>query len=346
MNEQTIKKGSASAPNVQAIDLDQLKRDGKVFKENTGASILDIGDRIGLIEFHTKANSINDEVCAMIVAACKEGPDHFDALVIGNRGKHFSAGADLAWLLGAAREKKWADIEGTISGLQSANMLLKYGPLPAVAAPFNAALGGGCEVCLHSTHVIAAEKTYMGLVEAGVGLVPSGGGTKELTLRAFDRADKLGVDPLVEIRKAFELIVTAKRSSSGEEAKKLFLTENDNVVAGDASPIEPAKQAAAGLPRNPQKAPRKDIPVLGKAAIDDFKAEINRLQEAKTISEHDGVIALHVATIMCAGDHGFGTAHEEYFLELERQAFLSLLGTQKTQERIEFLLKNNKPLRN
>jgi len=343
MNEQLVANKPADS---SLIDLDKLKRDGKVFKENASATVIDIGDRIGLIEFHTKANAINAEVAAMITAACKEAVGHFDALVVGNRGRHFSAGANLTWLLSCARSSNWTEVSQTIEALQNSNMLLKYGPLPTVAAPFSNALGGGCEVCLHCRRVIAADGLHMGLVETGVGLVPSGGGTKELTVRAFDRAEESDVDFLIEAQKVFHWITTARVSKSGQEAKELFLKETDQVVPGHESPIEEAKKVAAQLHGNGHQAARKDIPVLGKAAMSDFEAEIDQLLEAKAISEHDAVIARHIANIITAGDHGFGTAHEQHFLDLERQAFLSLLGTQKTQERIEFLLTNNKPLRN
>jgi 3-hydroxyacyl-CoA dehydrogenase len=343
MNHQLVPNNPTAS---YSVDLDQLKRGGKVFKENASATVIDVGDRIGLIEFHTKANAINAEVAAMITAACTEAGERFDALVVGNRGRHFSAGANLTWLLSCARNGNWSEVSQTIEALQNANMLLKYGPLPTVAAPFSYALGGGCEICLHCRRVIAADALHMGLVETSVGLVPSGGGTKELTVRAFDRAEESDVDFLVEARKVFRWITTACVSKTGQEAKELFLKETDEVVPGHESPIEKAKAAAGQLDDNGHQTARKDIPVLGKAAMSDFEGEIDQLLQAKSISEHDALIARHVANIITAGDHGFGTAHEQHFLDLERQAFLSLLGTQKTQERIEFMLKNNKPLRN
>src|ERR1700743_671955 len=157
-------------------DWESVRAKGRLYLANDSATLVDLGDGIGLIEFHTKANALNDEICDIIVHACEEGSKHFGALVIGNTGRHFSAGANLAMILETARNKDWGKLEGTIRNLQRATMSLKYCRIPVVAAPFSSALGGGCEICLHSTRVIAANNTHMGLVEAGVGLIPAGGG--------------------------------------------------------------------------------------------------------------------------------------------------------------------------
>lgn len=331
------------------IDLVELKRAGKIFRENAGASIIDIGERIGLVEFHTKANSLDSDVCEIIMIACSEGAKCFDALVIGNRGKHFSTGANLLFVLDAAHSGKWSDIDKTIRLLQSASMMLKYGPIPVVAAPFSNTLGGGCEICLHSARVVAADGTHMGLVETGVGLIPAGGGTKELGLRAQNQAVTNGVaDPLVNLQKVFEIITTAKVSRTGAEAKQLFLAETDILVSPEDGPIEMAKKEALDLARSGYRnaAPGTNIPVIGKKGILAFKTRIDQMLDAKVISDHDAEIGMHVATVLCGGDQPPGMADEQHFLDLEREAFLSLLGTEKTQERIEFLLKNNQPLRN
>jgi 3-hydroxyacyl-CoA dehydrogenase len=351
--------------NTTEIHLEELKQNKKVFKENAGASIIDIGDRIGLVEFHTKANSLNDDVCNMLIAASQETAFCFDALVIGNRGKHFSAGANLAYILETAREEKWSVIEQTIAKLQTASMTLKYGPLPVVAAPFSNALGGGCEVCLHSARVVIAEGTHLGLVETGVGLIPAGGGTKELGLRATDRATGQGIangnatatgdpvdagltDTFPALWKVFESITRARVSPGGAEAKEWFLGPTAVVTPGNESPIELAKTTALELVyagyRNPD--PRKKIPALGSKGLTVFQDKIAAMLDQKSISEHDALIGRHVATILCGGSQPAGEVNEQHFLDLEREAFLSLLGTTKTQERIEFLLKNNKPLHN
>jgi len=345
-----IPNSALSPVNADMINIDELKRTGKIFKENAGASILDIGDRVGLVEFHTKANSLNDEVCEMLVlATSRDTSNYFDAMVIGNRGKHFSAGANLQFVLDSARAAKWKDIEHTLRAFQTAAMSLKYGSIPVVAAPFSSALGGGCEVCLHSTRVVAAESTHMGLVETGVGLVPAGGGTKELGVRAHNRAASQGsADPLPNLQRVFDLIAGAKVSHAGAEAKQMFLGEADIVTDSQEGAIDIAKQVAVELVTTGHRnsTPRTDVPLIGTTGIRVFESQIDRLRDAKTISEHDATIALHIATILCGGDQPAGTASEEHFLDLEREAFLSLLGTEKTQARIDFLLKNNKPLRN
>ncbi|MDB6076777.1 MAG: 3-hydroxyacyl-CoA dehydrogenase [Akkermansiaceae bacterium] len=328
------------------IDLEALRRSGKIFKENAGATILDIGDRVGLVEFHTKANSINDDVCAMLLAACEEGPSVFDALVIGNRGKHFCAGANLPFILSAARAGNWVGIQNTLRSFQTVALALKYGRIPVVAAPFSSVLGGGCEVCLHSTRVVASGITHLGLVETSVGLIPAGGGTKELSLRSHGRA--AGGDPLPFLQKAFEMIAWAKVSRTGTEARDLYLAKDDTVVLSQGGAIEMAKEVALELAHSgyTKGSPRTDLPVLGRPGIEVFQHRIDQMLAATTISGHDALIAKHVATVLCGGDRIPGAASEQDFLDLEREAFLSLLGTTKTQERIEFLLLNNRPLRN
>jgi len=348
-NESLTANSALGKWNSPEINLDELKLNGKIFRENAGASIIDIGDRIALVEFHTKANSLTDEVCEMLMFASEKGAAHFDALVIGNRGKHFSAGANLPAVLDAARSSKWTFLDRTIRMLQAVSMNLKYGPLPAVAAPFSNALGGGCEICLHSAQVVASDSTHMGLVETGVGLIPAGGGTKELGLRALQQnATQELYGPVQALQKVFEIIVSAKVSRDGADAKKLFLTEKDIIVPSQEGPIGIAKQIALDMVRAGyhNATAVTNVPMVGSKGIRQFESLINQMHDAGTISDHDAIIALHVATILCGGDQPPGTTNEQHFLDLEREAFLSLLGTQKTQERIEFLLKNNKPLRN
>lgn len=335
--------------NYPPIDIEELKRTGKGFRENAGASIIDIGDRIALVEFHTKANSLNDEITEMLLGAVQEGVEKFDAIVIGNRGRHFSAGANLLMLLESSRTGKWKEIESTMRMLQDTNMALKYSRIPVVAAPFSNTLGGGCEVVLHSSRVVAAEDLHIGLVETGVGLIPGGGGTKELRLRALSNfADNGNTDLISALQNVFEVILSAKVSKNGEEAKRLFLSATDIIAPSKQPPIEIAKQVALELVQAGyhNAGPDTSIPVPGRTGIAIFQIRIKHMLESKAITEHDAVIALHIATIICGGDVPSGIASEQHFLDLEREAFLSLLGTEKTQERIEFLLKNNKPFRN
>src|ERR1700754_2990171 len=308
-------------------DWDTVRAKGKVYLENEGATIVDLGDRIGLIEFHTKANALNDDICDIIVHACEEGSKRFGALVIGNTGRHFSAGANLAMILETARNKDWGKLEGTIRNLQRATMSLKYCRIPVIAAPFSSALGGGCEICLHSSLVIAAKDTHMGLVEAGVGLVPSGGGTKERGLRALDKGVGQGGE-LLQLEPVLNEILTAKVSKDGEEARSLFLTPSDGVAKLSGPPLGIARQAAILLMSKEYVAdqPRTDIPVLGGAGLHYLQEKMGTLLDKGSITAHDALIGSRIARILCGGDGVAGTASEQHFLDLECESFLFLLG--------------------
>lgn len=325
-----------------------IRANGKVYLENNSATVTDLGEGIGLIEFHTKANALNDEISDTIVKACEEGSKRFGALVIGNTGKHFSAGANLAMILETVRNKDWKRIEATIRNLQRATMSIKYSRIPVVAAPFSSALGGGCEICLHSTLVVAAHNTHMGLVEAGVGLVPSGGGTKELGLRATDKSVWQGAKPLEQLEPVLTRILGARVSTSGEEARSLFLTPADGVAKADGPPLGIARQAALLLMAGGYTVPpqRTDIPVLGITALRYFREKIEALREKGSITAHDALIGGQIARILCGGDGPAGTANEQHFLDLECESFLFLLGTAPTQQRIQHLLTNNVTLHN
>ncbi len=333
----------------RVIDLAAVKAAGGVKKKNTGASLVDLGDGCGLVEFHSKMNVLGADTFAILQAATKEGRKHFDALVVGNQGEQFSAGANLMLVALAAQEEEWDELDLSIRQFQNANMALKCAEIPVVVAPFGLALGGGCEISLHGARVRASAETYMGLVEVGVGLVPAGGGTKELALRAHDRcAGVEGADPFPFVKRAFDTIAFAKVSTSGAEALRLFLTPADSLSAHPDHLLHDAKQVALGLARagwRPPR-PRQDVPVLGRSALAAFKAGVHNALRGGQISEHDALIATKVATILCGGDRPAGTAGEQHFLDLEREAFLSLLGTPKTLARIQAMLKQGKPLRN
>jgi 3-hydroxyacyl-CoA dehydrogenase len=335
-------------PDRPASEWEPVRAKGKIYLENKGATIVDLGDGVGLIEFHTKANALNDDTSDIIVHACEEGSKRFGALVVGNTGKHFSAGANLAMILEAARNKDWGKLEGTIRNLQRATMSLKYCRIPVVAAPFSSALGGGCEVCLHSSLVIAAKDTHMGLVEAGVGLVPSGGGTKELGLRALDKGVFQGGEPLQRLEPVLHQILTAKVSKDGDEARTLFLTPADGVAKSAGPPLLIARQAAILLMSAAYVAdqPRTDIPVLGGAGLHYFREQIGVLLDKGAITAHDALIGERIARILCGGDGVSGTDSEQHFLDLESESFLFLLGTAPTLERIEYLLTHNALLHN
>jgi 3-hydroxyacyl-CoA dehydrogenase len=331
------------------LDLATVKARGGLRKKNAGASLVDLGDGCALVEFHSKMNALGSDAIGMLATAAKEARAQFDALVIGNQGEHFSAGANLMLILLGAQEEEWDELDLTIRQFQAATMALKYASVPVVAAPFGMTLGGGCEVCLHSARVRASAETYMGLVELGVGLVPAGGGTKELALRAVDRAAGVeGADPFPFLRRAFELIAFAKVSTSGAEAHRMFLTPADSLSANPDRLIADAKQVALGLARAGHRAgrPRTDVPALGRPALATFRMMIHNGRRSGQVSEHDALLATKVATILCGGDRPPGLASEQDFLDLEREAFLSLLGTPKTRERIQHMLKHGRPLRN
>jgi 3-hydroxyacyl-CoA dehydrogenase len=334
----------------RVIDLAALKRvPGVVKKKNAGASLIDLGDGVGVVEFHSKMNALGTDTFAMLQAAVKEGRQHFDALVVGNQGEQFTVGANLMLVLLAVQEEEWDELEFSIRQFQNANMALKYADIPVVAAPFGLTLGGGCEIALHAARVRASAETYMGLVEVGVGLIPGGGGTKEMALRALERcADVEGADAFPFIKRAFDTIAFAKVASSGAEALELFLSPADSLSRHPDHLLHDAKQVALGLARagwRPSR-PRTDVPVLGRPALTTFRAGIHNAVRGGQISEHDALIATHVATILCGGDRAPGVASEQHFLDLEREAFLSLLGTAKTVARVQHMLKEGKPLRN
>jgi 3-hydroxyacyl-CoA dehydrogenase len=331
------------------IQVAAVKAKTGVRKKNAGASLVDLGDGCGLVEFHSKMNALGADTFAILASAAKEAKAHFDALVIGNQGENFSVGANLMLVLLGAQEEEWDELELSIRQFQNANMALKYADIPVVVAPFGMTLGGGCEVVLHGDRVRCSAETYMGLVEVGVGVIPAGGGTKEMALRALDRcAGVEGADPFAFIKRAFDTIAFAKVSMSGAETIRTFLTPADTVSPNPERLIADAKQVALGMARAGYRPgrPRTGIPVLGRPALTTFRMGIYNAKEGGFISEHDALIATKVATILCGGDREPGTATEQHFLDLEREAFMSLLGTKKTLERIQHMLKTGKPLRN
>lgn len=337
-------------PNV--IILSDYKKDkAKIIKKTPGASLIDIGDGVALLEFHSKMNAIGADTISMTRFATQTVEKDFEALVVGNQGGNFSAGANLMLLLMEAQEGNFEEIDLMIRQFQMGTTSLRYCKKPVVVAPFGLTLGGGCEFTLHGDAVQAAAETYMGLVEVGVGLIPAGGGTKEMFLRHVYSAHKRGEkDLLTPLRKIFETIGMAKVATSGVEARNFgFLTENDGITLnGDALIIE-AKKRALGLATagyKPPKAPN-DIPVLGEPAFAALKMGLYLLKEGGYASEHDVKIATHLARIFTGGALTPGqTMTEQHMLDLEREAFLRLCGERKSLERIHHMLTKNKPLRN
>jgi 3-hydroxyacyl-CoA dehydrogenase len=343
-------KGAQALEDTQGVvSIATVKDRGKVVKKNPGASLVDLGDGCALVEFHSKMNALGADAISMIQTGVKEATAHFDALVVGNQGDQFSVGANLMLVLLAVQEEEWDELDLMIREFQNANMAMKCASIPVVAAPFGLTLGGGTEISLHAARVRASAETYMGLVEVGVGVVPAGGGTKELAIRALDRLSGIdGADPFPFIKQAFELIAFAKVSTSGTEALGTFLSPADSLSWNPDRLIADAKEVALGLARAGYrpKRPRTEVPALGSDAIAAFKAGIHNALRGNRVSEHDALVAGKVATILCGGNRPAGTVSEQGLLDLEREAFLSLLGTKKTQERIQHMLKEGKPLRN
>jgi len=340
-----------------SISLDALKSAGKVVRDNGSASLIDMGDGVACIEFHTKMNAIDEGIIEMLHYAVEEGPKQFRALVVGNEAADFSAGANLLLVLMGSRSGEWKMLEDAINGLQQAHQLLKYSPIPVVAAPTGRALGGGCEIILHCNHTRALAESYIGLVEVGVGLVPAGGGCKELLLRhgadlATQKAKKTG-GPFTPVRRAFETIAVATVSTSAVEAQELrFLRKSDAITVNrdlllrdakaDAIKLADAQAAGKWQPAQPQQ---MLLPGVGARLV--LEQQVEGMLSMGRISEHDALVAHHLARVLTGGDCSpVEPVTEQYVLDLEREAFLALCATEKTQERMQAILMTGKPLRN
>jgi 3-hydroxyacyl-CoA dehydrogenase len=331
------------------IILKDLKTDtSRIVKTMQGASLIDIGDGVALLEFHSKMNSLGEDAIRMMQFAMKTVPEQFVGLVVGNQGEHFSAGANLAVLLMQAQSGEFDEIDQGIRMFQKMTTSMRFSPFPTVSAPFSLALGGGTEMSLYADHVQAHSETYMGLVEMGVGLIPAGGGTTEMVTR-FTDALLPGEDAFIAIRKAFEQIALAKTSTSALEARALgYLRNSDGITMNRDRLIADAKQKVLELaPNYIQPQPRVDIPALGEAAYANLMVGIDALKLSKQASEYDAELAKHLAKILCGGTaNRTMQVSTQYLLDLEREAFLTLTGKKKTQERIAHTLKTGKPLRN
>lgn len=331
--------------------LKAVKERTGVIKTNPGATLIDIGDGVACLEFHSKMNSIGGDTVQMMNFAIDEVEKNFKGLVVGNQGGNFSAGANIMMLLLAAQEEEWDDINMMVAALQKAVMRLRYSAKPVVTAPYGLTLGGGCEISIHGDSIRAAAETYMGQVEVGVGLIPAGGGTKEMTMRAMDAAKNVpDADPLAFLKKTFELLGMGKVATSAQEARDWgFLRDVDSISMNGDRLIADAKQEVLNLDASGyvQSVPRTDIPVLGESAQAAMKLALHMMKRGGYISEHDEVIGKKLANVMSGGNMNH-TAYvsEQYLLDLEREAFVSLCGERKTQERIAAMLKTGKPLRN
>ena len=343
-------KPVADQPGV--VVLKSLKDRTGVIKKNAGASLVDLGDGVACLEFHSKMNSIGGDTLSMLKTALAEVEKNFVGLVVGNQGQNFSVGANIMLVLLASQEEDWDEIDLGIRAFQQATMSLRYSPKPVVVAPFQMTFGGGCEMTLHADRARAAAETYIGLVEVGVGLIPAGGGTKEMVVRALDSIPP-GVteaDPFPFVKRAFETIAMAKVATSAAEAKSLgFLREEDSFSMNADRLIADAKQEVLALASTGYSQPqqRRDVLALGNSALSTIKLGIHQMKRGGFISDHDAVIGEKLARVLTGGDLNHETrVSEQYLLDLEREAFLSLCGMRPTQERIAHMLKTGKPLRN
>ena len=333
------------------IILGDLKEEGKVIKENFGASLIDIGDNVACLEFHTKMNAIDDDVIKMIHEAADEVEANFEGLVIANHADNFSVGANLGLILMIVQMGNFEQLREVVKQFQQANMRLKYLKRPVVTCPAGMTLGGGCEIAMHGARIQAAAETYMGLVEIGAGVLPAGGGCKEMIVRMLSGVPAdMKINRMPFIQKAFECIAMAKVSKSAEEAKELgYMRPYDGVSLNRDNLIYDAKQVVLGLSRAGYRPPLppQNLILPGREGFALLKLGLWTFRLAGHITEHDKVCAEKIAWVLCGGDIEPNTkVTEEYLLELECEAFLSLAGMEKSQARMEALLKTGKPLRN
>ena len=331
------------------IILDNIRKTNEVWK-NSGAVIQDIGDGILNLEFQSKMNTIGADVLTAINKAIDLAETNHQGLVIGNQGANFSVGANIGMIFMMAVEQEYDELNYAIKYFQDTMMRMRYSSIPTIAAPHGMALGGGCEISLHADKVVAAAETYMGLVEFGVGVIPGGGGSKEMALRASDLFHKGDVQ-LNVLQEHFLTIGMAKVATSAYEAFDIGLLQKgkDVVVVNKERQIAQAKQHALLMAESgyTQPAERKDVLVLGKQALGMFLVGTDSMEASRYISEHDKKIANKLAYVMAGGDLSEPTkVTEQYLLDIEREAFLSLTTERKTLERIQHMLKTGKPLRN
>jgi 3-hydroxyacyl-CoA dehydrogenase len=331
------------------IILDNLRASGKVLWKNAGASVIDLGDGILNVEFHSKMNSLGTDVIQGLLKGVEMAENGYRGLVVGNDAPNFSAGANLGLVYMQALEQEFDELNMMIQQFQQAMMRMRYSSIPVVGTPHGLTLGGGCELNLHCDRVVASAESYIGLVEFGVGLIPGGGGTKEMTLRTAAKYEE-GEPEFNLLRNTYMTISTAKVSTSAAEAFDLgYLRRGDEIVVNSNRVIAQAKAAAieladAGYSQPSQKT---NIKVHGRGALGMFMSGVYAMKMGNYISEHDEKIANKLAYVMCGGDLSSPTeVSEQYLLDLEREAFLSLCGERKTLERIQSILTTGKPLRN
>ena len=335
------------------------KQSNGTVKKNSSASVVDIGDGVACIEFHSKMNTLGADIVQLVSQTLKPGGpgDNFEAFVITNDAPNFSAGANVMLLLMSAQEEEWDEIDLAIRQFQGMTQAIKFSPKPVVIAPFGITLGGGVEMSLHAPLRQPHAELYMGLVEVGLGLLPGGGGSKEMVLRAIDSASAVrpggrgdSVELTEAMKRAFETIAMAKVSTSAYEARSLgLLSSSDRITMNRDRLLTDAKQRALELGKSGYEPPqmRTDIPAPGENILAMLKLGVHLMRQGEYITEHEVKIGTKVAEVLCGGNVTPGTpVSEQYFLDLEREAFKSLCGEKKTQERIQYTLKTGKTLRN
>ena len=325
---------------------------GAEIKANASASLIDMGDRVGLIEFHSKANSLDQDIFDLMVEAMDEAEnDRFDALVIGNEGTHFSAGANVFVIWMASQQGDFELVDNMVRGMQSILMRVRYFPKPIVAAPHGMVLGGGAEVSMACARRVAAAETFIGLVECGsVGLIPAGSGTKELMRRVINPVMRIpNADPISVMQKVFEMIATAKVATGAHEAFEFgFFGPGDRVVMNKDFLLAEAKRSALAMVQEGYRPPKRErIYACGRDVLAVLHAAVWGMREAGWATEHDAVVANKLAYVLSGGDLSEPTwVSEQYILDLERQIFVELCHEPKSLERLAYLLEHNKPLRN
>lgn len=335
--------------NEKYIDLKTLKKQDCVIMKNTGASLIDIGDGVALLEFHSQNNAIGLDIIQMINKSIDEVEKNYKGLVLANQGKNFCVGANIALMLMEAQDQNFFELDIVVRQFQQAMMKIKYSPKPVVAAPHQMTLGGGAEVCLPAARIQAAPETYMGLVEVGVGLIPGGGGTKELYIKHLNSLPTGVKYDLQDVaNKVFETVAMAKVSTSAAEAvENGFLNSLDGISKNNDHLIYDAKQVVLQLSDGYHPPVRKKVPVVGETGYATLVLGAQNMYLSGYISEHDLKIAKKLAYVLAGGKVPFGTeVDEQYLLDLEREAFLNLIAEAKTQMRMQHMLLKGKPLRN
>jgi 3-hydroxyacyl-CoA dehydrogenase len=322
----------------------------KVVTQNAGATLRDMGDGVACLEFHTKMNSLDEDIMNMTVQTFDHLEKDFDGLVIGNKAENFSAGANLFMMVVGAQQGMWEMLDGAVRKLQDMNMRMRYSPRPVVVAPAGLTLGGGCEITMHASRVVAAAETYIGLVELGVGVIPAGAGTKEMLRRIVNPVMRIeNADPLAALQKAFLQMGQAKVATSAEEARGMnILSPQDRIVLNRSQLLTEAKKEVLHMVASGYKPPAPElIYAAGRDALAAIRIGAWMFKEGQYITQYDHHVAGKLAYVMCGGELTRPQwVSEQYILDLEREAILSLFGEEKTQARMWSILQSGKPLRN